>query len=197
MTDDPSDWWDEAYESDVPWDIGRPQPAFIRLAEAGWVEDDVLDVGCGTGTLTRFLAARGHRVTGIDISTRAIERAQEAHGTDERDLDVEFRVGDVLALDGEDGPYATVVDSGTFHVFERRRRSEYADAIGSVLAPGGRAFVLAFGEYAPADWGPTPVSPADVHDAFDDGWRVLEVREDIFETMRASVPATLASLERP
>lgn len=157
----------------------------------------MLDVGCGTGTLTRFLAARGHRVTGIDISTRAIERAQEAHGTDERDLDVEFRVGDVLALDGEDGPYATVVDSGTFHVFERRRRSEYADAIGSVLAPGGRAFVLAFGEYAPADWGPTPVSPADVHDAFDDGWRVLEVREDIFETMRASVPATLASLERP
>ncbi len=43
--------WDEAYGADAlaPWDIGRPQPAFVRLAEQGLLAGRVLDSGCGTG----------------------------------------------------------------------------------------------------------------------------------------------------
>jgi len=43
--------WDEAYAASrpAPWDIGRPQPAFVRLAEQGLLSGRVLDSGCGTG----------------------------------------------------------------------------------------------------------------------------------------------------
>ena len=43
--------WDDSYtgETPAPWDIGRPQPTFLRLAEEGLLAGRVLDAGCGTG----------------------------------------------------------------------------------------------------------------------------------------------------
>jgi len=41
----------DLYTTPPPWDIGRPQPAFVALAEAGAIRGRVLDVGCGTGEL--------------------------------------------------------------------------------------------------------------------------------------------------
>ncbi|MFG2986514.1 class I SAM-dependent methyltransferase [Streptomyces sp. NPDC048258] len=37
---------------------------------------DVLDVGCGTGSLSELVAAAGHRVTGVDLAPRMVERAR-------------------------------------------------------------------------------------------------------------------------
>lgn len=199
MTDETANWWDEAYEGDVPWDIGRPQPAIVRLAESGEIVGDVLDVGCGTGTHALYLGSRGHRVTGVDISSRAIERARaKVRGRRDRspDLDVTCRVGDALTLDERIGSFETIVDSGTFHVFEKRRRKRYADSLATVLESGGRAHVLSFGDRAPSDWGPTPVAREEFAETFDDGWRVRAVREEPFETIHESVQGYLATLER-
>ncbi|WP_190126653.1 class I SAM-dependent methyltransferase [Streptomyces inusitatus] len=51
---------------------------WARLLD-GWLPPgpaDVLDVGCGTGSLSRLLAEVGHRVTGVDLSPRMVERAR-------------------------------------------------------------------------------------------------------------------------
>ena len=46
-----------AYRNGVPpWDIGRAQPAIVRLAEEGLFAGDVIDVGCGTGENALYLA---------------------------------------------------------------------------------------------------------------------------------------------
>ncbi|MEU9305261.1 class I SAM-dependent methyltransferase [Streptomyces sp. NPDC048269] len=37
---------------------------------------DVLDVGCGTGSLSELVATAGHRVTGVDLAPRMVERAR-------------------------------------------------------------------------------------------------------------------------
>jgi hypothetical protein len=51
--------FDAMYSSTPPWDIGRPQPVFVRLAEAGLIRGRVLDVGCGTGEHVLMVAERG------------------------------------------------------------------------------------------------------------------------------------------
>ena len=40
--------FEQMYQGQAPWDTGRPQPAIVKLAEAGLVRGSVLDVGCGT-----------------------------------------------------------------------------------------------------------------------------------------------------
>ena len=73
--------WDEAYRGGrVPWDIGRPQPAFVRLAGEGELVGRVLDVGCGSGEHALLASTIGLEVTGVDVSHVAIERALTLHG---------------------------------------------------------------------------------------------------------------------
>jgi 2-polyprenyl-3-methyl-5-hydroxy-6-metoxy-1,4-benzoquinol methylase len=69
------DWEDSYAGLPPPWDIGRPQPAFVRLAEAGALTGALLDAGCGTGEHTILAARCNARALGIDISRRAIKIA--------------------------------------------------------------------------------------------------------------------------
>jgi len=194
MTDDPAEWWDEAYEGDPPWENGRPQPALVELVAAGELDGRVLDAGCGAGTHACYLAERGRSVVGVDVSERAIERARRT--ARERGLDATFRVGDALDLDPDLGPFDAAFDCGLFHALDSGQRDAYAESLAGVLPPGGRAFVLSFAEGAPDDWGPDPVADADVREAFADGWRVRDLRDVRFETNDTAVPGSLAVLRR-
>ena len=51
--------FEDSYAGKPPWDIDRPQPAFVALAESGLVTGRVLDVGCGTGEHALMAAAMG------------------------------------------------------------------------------------------------------------------------------------------
>ena len=70
--------WDAAYAGSTPppWDLGRPQPAFVRLAEQGLLAGQVLDVGCGTGEQTLLAASSGAEALGVDVSPLALEQAR-------------------------------------------------------------------------------------------------------------------------
>lgn len=88
-----------AYRGGEPsWDIGRPQPAIVRLAEEGAIEGRVLDVGCGTGENALCVASLGLDVVGVGAAPTAIERAR-AKAT-ERGSRAECLVADGLALEG-------------------------------------------------------------------------------------------------
>src|SRR5262249_42209161 len=53
----PLSTFNDMYTGTPPWDIGRPQPAFQRLADEGALRGRVLDAGCGTGEHTLMAAA--------------------------------------------------------------------------------------------------------------------------------------------
>jgi 2-polyprenyl-3-methyl-5-hydroxy-6-metoxy-1,4-benzoquinol methylase len=120
MTSVPHDW-DLTYAGGQPppWDIGRPQPAFVRLAEQGLLSGRLLDVGCGTGENTLLAASHGADAMGVDVAAAAIERAR--HKASERGVAVSFEVADALALDQLDWVFDTVIDSGLFHTFDDAR----------------------------------------------------------------------------
>ncbi|TDD15599.1 class I SAM-dependent methyltransferase [Nonomuraea diastatica] len=78
-----SAFWDstaDAFDDEPDHGLRDPQVRAAwsaRLAE--WFprpSSDVLDLGCGTGSLTLLLARQGHRLTGVDLSPRMIERAR-------------------------------------------------------------------------------------------------------------------------
>ncbi len=68
---------DDLYTSPPPWDIGRPQPAFLALADEGVIQGRVLDVGCGTGEHALMCAGLGLDATGVDLASRALTAAEE------------------------------------------------------------------------------------------------------------------------
>ena len=70
--------WDSSYTGpSPPWDIGRPQPALLRLADAGALTGALLDAGCGTGEHTILAAQQGADALGIDVSPRDRHRPEQ------------------------------------------------------------------------------------------------------------------------
>jgi cyclopropane fatty-acyl-phospholipid synthase-like methyltransferase len=163
--------FENLYTGPAPWDVGKPQPRFVAIADR--VVGPVLDAGCGTGEHALFFAARGHRVVGIDFVDEAIRRARQK--ATQRGLSVEFLVQDATALTGWGERFATVIDCGLFHCFSDEDRRRYVAGLAHVLRPGGRLFLMTFGDEEPGADGPRRVSRRELHDAFADGWEVESV----------------------
>jgi cyclopropane fatty-acyl-phospholipid synthase-like methyltransferase len=196
----PTARWDSAYEagSRPPWDIGRPQPAFVRLADAGLLSGRVLDAGCGSGEHALLAAARGADAMGVDISPRAIEQARRKAG--ERGLTVRFEVADALSLGGLGLTVDTVIDSGLFHVFDDADRARYVTSLASVLPPGGTCYLMCFSDRQPGTMGPRRVRQEELRAAFSDGWAVTAIVTDAFEVNPGfgapAAQAWLATIQR-
>jgi SAM-dependent methyltransferase len=178
--------WERAYagERRAPWDIGRPQPVFVALANAGEIESAVLDSGCGSGENALMLSERGLQVVGVDVAPTAIAGARDKAA--ERGLSVEFLVGDVLNLvqvtGGTGQPrFATVIDSGCFHVFDDTDRARYVQSLAAVVQPVGVVHMLCFSDEVPGTVGPRRISKAELHAAFADGWTVERIENASFE----------------
>lgn len=177
---DASHGWDDSYGgTPAPWDIGRPQPAFLRLAEAGALSGALLDAGCGTGEHAILAARHGAQVLGVDVSGRAVGIARRK--ADERGVDARFEVIDVMAVGELGESFDTVVDSGLFHVFDDPGRSAYVAALQGVLRAGGHLHLMCFSDLQPGDWGPRRVGETELRSAFGSGWRIESLIRDRFD----------------
>jgi ubiquinone/menaquinone biosynthesis C-methylase UbiE len=174
--------FESIYAKKPPWDIGRPQPAFVEVAQR--VTGTILDAGCGTGENALFFAERGHPVLGIDFLDGPIQEARRK--AEERGLDAEFVQMDALTLTVLDRKFDAVIDCGLFHVFSDEDRARYFAGLGHVTRPGGRLFLLCFSDHEPGTQGPRRVSPNEIRESFAKDWDVeatrptrLEVRPDL------------------
>lgn len=169
--------FESAYTGQAPWDIGRPQKAFVDMADR--ITGSILDAGCGTGDNAIFFAGRGHRVTAIDFLTEPINRAKQKAA--ERGLTATFLVMDALALKELPEVFDSVIDSGLLHVFSDEDRRRYVEGLASVLKPGGRLFLLCFSNEEPGEQGPRRVSRHKIKDAFAEGWVIESIEPSRFE----------------
>jgi SAM-dependent methyltransferase len=172
--------FDASYQDGTPpWDIGRPQPAFVRLADAGDLRGRVLDVGCGTGEHALLAAVRGLDATGLDAAPTAIRLAKEK--ATRRSLDAHFSVWDALDLPALDEQFDTVLDCGLFHVFNDGDRARFVSSLSAIVKPGGRYFLLCFSDKQPGDWGPRRIRKEEVPDSFARGWRIDSIEDAVLE----------------
>lgn len=92
----------------------------------------ILDVGCGQGRTGAYLAARGHRVTGVDLDPHLIERARQSCS------DATWEVAD-LASDGwAPGPFDLAVSAGNVLTFvDPAQRGAVLRNLAARLVPAG------------------------------------------------------------
>ncbi len=190
--------WDASYHNGpAPWDIGRPQPAIVRLASAGGFAGAVLDVGCGTGENTLLVALLGLPVLGVDVAETALAMAREK--ARDRGIEVKFVSADAFHLERLGRMFETVMDCGLFHTFDGAERPEYVASLASVTKRDGTLYVLCFSDEGP-ETGPHPISREELRAAFSsgNGWSVAVLEPDRIHTRfhDNGVPAWFATIKR-
>ncbi len=190
--------WDASYhDGPAPWDIGRPQPAIVRLASTGGFTGPVLDAGCGTGENTLHVATLGLSVLGADVAETALAIARQK--ADDRGIEAEFACADALRLDRLGRRFETVLDCGLFHTFDGDERPLYVASLAAVTEPDGTVYVFCFSDEGP-DAGPHPVSRDALRAAFDPGhgWSIAAIEPVRLLTMRHDdgAPAWFATIRR-
>lgn len=188
---------EDLYASPPPWDIGRPQPALLALAEAGALRGRVLDAGCGTGEHALLAAGLGLDATGVDLASNAL-RVAEAKARD-RGLPARFMLHDARRLADLHERFDTVLDCGLFHIFDGDDRAAYVGGLRSVLPVGGRCFILAFSDRQPGEWGHVHrLTRGEIEAAFADGWRIDSIEPATLDitTDPAGIQAWLVALTR-
>jgi cyclopropane fatty-acyl-phospholipid synthase-like methyltransferase len=165
------------YAGKAPWDIGKPQPAFVEVADK--VRGSVLDAGCGTGENALYFASRGCAVVGIDFLEFPIEEAQRKAAA--RKIQAEFLRLDALTLTAFDRQFDSVIDSGLFHVFSDEDRPRYVSGLVHVTKTGGKLFLQCFSDAEPAGFGPRRVSRQELETAFGKGWTFESLQPARFE----------------
>ncbi len=171
------------YAGRAPWDIGKPQSAFVDAADQ--ITGSILDAGCGTGDTALFLAGQGNRVTGLDFLEEPIRRAKRK--ATERGITATFLVKDALTLRDwnehlGNKQFDNATDSGLFHVFSDDDRKKYVAGLEAVLKRGGRLFLMCFSDEEPGDQGPRRVSKQELHEAFARGWNIESIEPIRVET---------------
>jgi tRNA(Arg) A34 adenosine deaminase TadA/SAM-dependent methyltransferase len=203
--------WDASYQGDepAPWDIGRPQPAIVRLASAGGFAGAVLDAGCGTGENALHLAWRGLSVLGVDVAETALAIARQKAA--DRGIEIEFAAADAFHLEQLGRRFQTVLDCGLFHTFAGfpgsagvavpgvDERAAYVASLASVTEHGGNLYILCFSDEGP-ETGPHPVSQQELRAAFNpgNGWNVIAIEPDRIQTRfnDHGAPAWFATIKR-
>ena len=182
----PYDWM---YRHGAPWESG-PRPALVELCDSGRITAESLapglavDLGCGSGADSIFLAERGFTVLGLDFSATAIGKARAAAAAIPLERPPVFGVLDLLdlATAGLAGPFDLLFDGGTIDDFPPSVRPKVADAVTAVSRPGSILVMWCF--YAdpsglpwfsltgPSQWGAPPIAPGEEEALFGRAWDI-------------------------
>lgn len=179
MTDH-ANWNDRYRDGFLPWDTGRPSSELQQaIAQHAIQPCRALDIGCGTGTNSVWLAQHGFNVTGIDVAPLAIELAEKR--ARESGVPAQFIAADVFALPDLAGPFEFFFDRGCYHAVRRNDPTRYAPSVAQQLATGARGLILTGNAREPHDPGPPVVTEAELRTELGVAFEILDLHEFRFD----------------
>lgn len=128
--------WSKKEARIFPWEIEHPDFNLVSWIGGQQHVQTVLEIGCGTGINSSWLAQQGYQATAIDISPSAIELAKIR--ANERDIVVDFQVDNILNSK-LDQCYDFIFDRGCFHSLNLLEdQKKFVNAIEQKLNKNGR-----------------------------------------------------------
>jgi len=182
--------WNHRYDTDdLPWDTGQPDTYLIRLV-SDWprFSGNVLEIGCGTGTNSIWLARQGFTVTGLDISSSAIAIARER--AREEDVVCRFLVDDFLSCPLAETPFHLVFDRGCFHsTVASQQREGFVQRVASCLGEGGVWFsLMGNSDQASEGKGPPRLSATEIAESVEPSFEILKLESCLLESRYRFAP---------
>lgn len=134
--------WDQDYTSTPDLFGSEPAPILVRHLELLNGTHPVLDVGCGQGRNTLYLARHGHTVRALDPSNVAVKQTRasaEAEG-----LTIQSQRGVLAEVVRPADGFGTILVFGLIPILTRTQIDEMVTLIESLIAQGGHVIITAF-----------------------------------------------------
>ena len=175
--------WNERYKTgEIPWDTNEPDEHLVKLINSKTISPcKTLEVGCGTGTNSLWLAHHGFSVLGMEIAPAAIEMAKQKKGSNS--LACEFVLHDFIHDKSLSQSFDFVFDRGCFHVFdEQEERVQFARRVSLVLNKNGTwVSLIGSTEGGARDTGPPRRTASEVITAIEPFLEIVELRSVFFQ----------------
>jgi 2-polyprenyl-3-methyl-5-hydroxy-6-metoxy-1,4-benzoquinol methylase len=134
---------------EIPWNIEVPPDALVELVDSGKVKPcKTIDLGCGTGNYSIYLASKGFEVTGVDLSPTAIKIVEE--NAKRKGVKINFLVADILGgLNEVKETFDFAYDWELLHHIFPEERKKYVNIVHKILNPNGKYLSVCFNENDP------------------------------------------------
>ena len=133
----------------IPWNYETPPDSLIELVESGKIIPcRTIDLGCGIGNYTIYIATKGFNVTGIDISTSAISIAKKK--AKEKGVECNFLVVDIVSnIEDFKINFDFAYDWELLHHIFPEKRQKYVENVYKILNPKAKYLSVSFSEKDP------------------------------------------------
>jgi SAM-dependent methyltransferase len=154
----------------TPWD-GHPIATNLQELIEELSAGKALDLGCGTGDASIYMAEHGWTVTGVDYIDQPLEAARAKALAAKASVD--FVKADVtkLSYEGVGADFGLIVDNGCLHNLSDGDRDAYVREVSAVAAAGARLLIVAF--LPGGRFGVRGAQPAEMERRFAAHWTML------------------------
>ncbi|MGB9249708.1 MAG: class I SAM-dependent methyltransferase [Mycobacterium sp.] len=154
----------------TPWD-GHPIATNLQDLVDELPAGKALDLGCGTGDASIYLAQHGWKVTGVDYVPQALDKARAKAAANKASVDFVHADVTQLSQEGIGADFGLIVDNGCLHNMSDGDRDAYVREVSAVAAPGARLLIVAF--LPGGRFGVRGVQPAEMERRFTSTWTML------------------------
>lgn len=180
----------------APWDGHPLSETFINLVSGpnALPSGTALDIGCGTGDTTIYLAEHGFQVTGVDFIAKPLLKA--AAKAKAKGVSPTFVQADATRLSsaGIGTGFSLIVDNGCLHGMSAVDRDAYVREVTALAAPNGRLFLTAFSPHA--SFGVPGIGEDEVRSRFSADWTLIDSGSEPSMDSNGKDPARFYDFQR-